>query len=502
MRKILLLFVLLLVAIVSHAKEGMCDFIFQSGDIYYQVKDGNAWISRKAHYGYEDIVIWENNCYSGDIVIPETLGGMKVVGILKSAFDGSENLTSVKIPSTVRIIEETAFDGTTKLSEITIPASVESMGTYCLRNSGVKKVTIEDSATPLKLGDNGSSNFFGYKQTLLEEIYIGRDLVTLDGKEYSYLFHRNGTLREVTLGSNVTEISEKWFEYCDALEKVIASSGLKKIGFRAFGACKAMKIFSGGQNVAEIAEEAFSSCQSLQAFTIPSTLKRIEKSTFYGCESLTELVVPNTVTHIVGKAFNYCSGIKKLIFEEGTSLITLNLGSLKGVEELYVGRPYEDTVEGSSSFTFSTENLKKVTFGDNVNEIYYGDLSSSSLETVIIGKGLTKIDASTFWFSENIKEIHLAATTPPVVGGGQHFSFVDTNTCKLLVPATSVDAYKSATAWKDFYNIESAGINDAKNESTIVIDSYSIDGQRTNSNHRGLTIQRTNDGKTRKVIVR
>lgn len=95
----------------------------------------------------------------------------------------------------------------------------------------------------------------------------------------------------------------------------------------------------------------------------------------------------------------------------------------------------------------------------------------------------------------------LAATTPPVVGGGQHFSFVDTNTCKLLVPATSVDAYKSATAWKDFYNIES-GINDAKNESTIVKDSYSIDGRRTNSNHRGLTIQRTNDGKTRKVIVR
>ena len=29
-----------------------------------------------------------------------------------------------------------------------------------------------------------------------------------------------------------------------------------------------------------------------------------------------------------------------------------------------------------------------------------------------------------------------------------------------------------------------------------------MDGQRTNSNHRGLTIQRTNDGQTRKVIVR
>lgn len=501
MRKILLLFVLLLVAIVSHAKEGMCDFIFQSGDIYYQVKDGNAWISRKAHYGYEDIVIWENNCYSGDIVIPETLGGMKVVGILKSAFDGCENLTSIKIPATVKVIEETAFYGTTKLSAITIPASVESLGTYCLRYSGVKKITIEDGTTPLKLGDNGSDSFFSYNQTLLEEIYIGRDLVTLDGKEYTYLFHRNNTLREVTLGSGVTKISEKWFEFCDALEKVTANSGLTKIGFSAFGSCKALKSFSGGQNITEIAEDAFSSCESLQSFTIPPTLKRIEKGTFYGCKSLTELTIPNTVTHIVGKAFNYCSGIKKLTFEDGTSLITLYLGDLDGLEEMYVGRPYEDTAENGSSFTFSNKSLKKVTFGDNVKEIYYGDLSSSSLETVIIGKGLTKIDASTFWFSNNIKEIHLAATTPPVVGGGQHFSFVDTNTCKLLVPATSVDAYKSATAWKDFYNIES-GINDAKNESTIVKDSYSIDGRRTNSNHRGLTIQRTNDGKTRKVFVR
>ena len=44
--------------------------------------------------------------------------------------------------------------------------------------------------------------------------------------------------------------------------------------------------------------------------------------------------------------------------------------------------------------------------------------------------------------------------------------------------------------------------NSIENKAFVTTDSYSINGQRTNSNHRGLTIQRTNDGQTRKVIVR
>lgn len=500
MKKVLLLFAFVVSTTNIFAKEGRPDFILSSGNLLYQVKDGKAWISRDAHYGYEDEVIWDSNCYSGDIVIPEQLNGMTVVGILKSAFDGCENLTSIKIPATVKVIEETAFYGTTKLSAITIPASVESLGTYCLRYSGVKKITIEDGTTPLKLGDNGSDSFFSYNQTLLEEIYIGRDLVTLDGKEYTYLFHRNNTLREVTLGSGVTKISEKWFDFCDALEKVTANSGLTKIGFSAFGSCKALKSFSGGQNITEIAEDAFSSCESLQSFTIPPTLKRIEKGTFYGCKSLTELTIPNTVTHIVGKAFNYCSGIKKLTFEDGTSLITLYLGDLDGLEEMYVGRPYEDTAENGSSFTFSNKSLKKVTFGDNVKEIYYGDLSSSLLEKIVIGKGLTKIDASAFWFSSNIQEIHIAATTPPVVEGGQYFKFVDTDKCKLFVPAMSVDAYKTATAWKDFFNIET-GLNGISADAEANAEWFDLRGRSISTPRKGLNIIRQN-GKTKKVVIR
>ena len=49
---------------------------------------------------------------------------------------------------------------------------------------------------------------------------------------------------------------------------------------------------------------------------------------------------------------------------------------------------------------------------------------------------------------------------PPVCG---NYVFYDVNkqTCKLVVPGKSLEAYKSATTWKDFYNI-TAGIDGTK----------------------------------------
>lgn len=70
MRKSILLFVFALVALNVSAKEGLCDFIHCVDEIYYQYIDGAAWVSRKAHYGYEDEVIWDNNCYSGQLEVP------------------------------------------------------------------------------------------------------------------------------------------------------------------------------------------------------------------------------------------------------------------------------------------------------------------------------------------------------------------------------------------------------------------------------------------------
>ena len=68
-------------------------------------------------------------------------------------------------------------------------------------------------------------------------------------------------------------------------------------------------------------------------------------------------------------------------------------------------------------------------------------------------------------------------------------------------PEGSVDAYKVADTWKDFFNIEPTGINRVEADASAA-GWYSINGQRSSSARKGLNIMRTADGKIRKVIIR
>ena len=65
-----------------------------------------------------------------------------------------------------------------------------------------------------------------------------------------------------------------------------------------------------------------------------------------------------------------------------------------------------------------------------------------------------------------MKNITSFAVTPPACSSNV-FYYVDTRACTLKVPEESVDLYKSAYVWKDFYivgftsGIDNAGINAA-----------------------------------------
>lgn len=71
---------------------------------------------------------------------------------------------------------------------------------------------------------------------------------------------------------------------------------------------------------------------------------------------------------------------------------------------------------------------------------------------------------------------------------------------QLHVPDGSVDAYKEAFVWKDFFNIDAASVAGTKKNAATVAESYTLSGQRAGNTHRGLTIQRLSDGTTRKTF--
>ena len=486
MKKILLSLFLALTATVGWAYEEMetCPFVHNINGVWYQIKDGEAWVSSRWHFGYELIILQDGDCYSGDVVIPETIqwadednpdtpeveGGGEtypVVGIMEGAFYGSENLTSVSIPHSVRTIENIVFSGCTNLTEITFPSSVESIGAgVCEYCSGLKRVIIEDGPELLQwnfLCDNWT--YLG----IIDEVYVGRPYKTPDNNSAFKAL----PIKKITFGEYVEEIyPEDMAYYNETLEEVVLK-GVKRIGRQAFDGNWMLQSVTLNEGIDYIDDGAFNFC-GMSTITLPSTLIHIGNSVFMSCTNLTEISIPASVEYTGASLFDYCSNLRKVTLEDGPNLLQWNYlcynGAPESIEEVYVGRPYK-TPENNSAFRALP--IKKITFGGYVEEIYAEDVAycSETLETVILGKGIKWIAGNAFEGDWQVNQLYVKAVEPPYVDG-ETLGNISPETCTLYVPKSSLEAYKAAPVWKDFFNIQ--GTEDEPLTTTVTL--YGFDG--------------------------
>ena len=107
--------VLLLLAVCAAGAEGSPE-VYTSGDYRYTLlEDGTAQIMK----------------YTGnaqELIIPDTLDGMKVTAIGDLAFYSCSSLTAVTIPESVTAIGDDAFSYCSSLIAVTIPDSVTAIG--------------------------------------------------------------------------------------------------------------------------------------------------------------------------------------------------------------------------------------------------------------------------------------------------------------------------------------------------------------------------------------
>ena len=97
---------------------------------YYQNEDGTLTITHAGErwHGPEGNQHYGTCCsYAGDIVIPEKIDGTIVSAVGKAAFWRSD-ITSIKLPNTLKLIDVDAFRECHYVKELTIPASVDSIG--------------------------------------------------------------------------------------------------------------------------------------------------------------------------------------------------------------------------------------------------------------------------------------------------------------------------------------------------------------------------------------
>lgn len=200
-------------------------------------KDAKKGILTSFNYNYWGVK------KSGAIVIPE---GVKTIGN-DAFFDANKSkITSIKLPNSLKSIEDYAFKGIA-LKSIEIPDTVNELG---------------------------ESAF--YSCTQLKSIKLSSGLTKLSKN----LFDGCTKLTDVTIPDSVTIIESDCFYECYGLKSIKLPNTLKELG--------------GG---------AFFDCKNLTDITIPDGVTTIGESCFYGC-GISTITVPDSVTSISGNLFD------------------------------------------------------------------------------------------------------------------------------------------------------------------------------------------------------
>jgi len=196
----------------------------------------------------------------------------------------------------------------------------------------IKKVVIESGVTGV------GSNSFGYCPNLEECIFpdtlerIGEyafsgcsKLTELDLPE-GLLRIDNGAFRatgvtEVTLPEGLEYIGNSAFAVSVLLERATIPDSVTYMGYNVFMECAALKEVKLSSSLNYIPKNTFMDCTALTEWEIPNYIELISDGAFYGCESLQEMIIPQNVTEIGDDAFRFCSSLRRVMIPESVTVV-------------------------------------------------------------------------------------------------------------------------------------------------------------------------------------
>lgn len=291
--------------------------------------EARAATTQGLHYSVEDGEVTITGCdnsVSGEVVIPKTIEGYPVTTIGAWAFMQRIHITQIKLPNSVKTIEEHAFALCYNLTKVSISASVTEIQGHPFQGC-TKLTTVTVAAKNTAYSADAQGVLFNKKKTKL--------IAAPGALEGSY-----------SLPGTVKTIGNSAFSSCTKLTSVRLPDALKTIEAEAFKGCTMAKLTIPA-GVTKIASDAFADCQSLKkivvnkdnkvyssdssgvlfnksktvlinapgglsgSYILPHTVELIGAAAFSGCSGLTKLTVCNAVRRIEYAAFDD-SGITKL----------------------------------------------------------------------------------------------------------------------------------------------------------------------------------------------
>ena len=114
------------------------------------------------------------------------------------------------------------------------------------------------------------------------------------------------SIKEITIGDNVTNIGNSAFYDCDGLTTVNFGNNVASIGNSAFRDCDGLTTVNIGDNVTNIGNSAFYDCDGLTTVNFGNNVTSIGEQAFCSCSLLCFITIPSSVTDIGSLAFDGC----------------------------------------------------------------------------------------------------------------------------------------------------------------------------------------------------
>lgn len=354
---------------------------------------------------------------SGEVDIPETLGGYVVNKIGSTAFRDYKYydkiqgktiyLSDVRIPSSVKEIGAfafadngflsnvefgsglqkigtSAFAGCTVLYDVALPSATKEIGDYCFMDTNLKTFSAPGiKRIPVSAFENCAR---------LSSVVLSGEMESIG----AYAFKGCSSLRNIVIPEGTTLIEPYTFEGCTSLATVTLPESIREIGRYAFNNCTSLKTVTNTGFIETLGEYAFAEAP-LSDFDFSSVKGEIPEYCFNnGSFEGKTVTIPSTVEKIGQYAFNACD-FSKLVLNDGVK----ELGKYAfATNTMLTSANIPGSVNTVPTRCFSGCNISSLDISEGVKKICSYAFSSAELQELTVPESLEEIENKAFFNSE------------------------------------------------------------------------------------------------------
>lgn len=273
---------------------------------------------------------------TGDLSIPETIGGFVVASIAEGAFDLCK-CTSIHIPATVEKIDSNSGLGDINtLNTIYVASANANYSSFegVLYNKDLSVLLVYPNAktatefvVPISVERIVSQAFMG--NMYLTKVSILENLEIIEAEA----FRGCGKLETLNIFTDVDYIGDGAFRYCFRLKNLDLRSGIGYIGKDVFEMTYYSEVESNYDAQGALYHGTYligaKIADDTEHLAVKSGTTVIAAGAFKNWEKTTKVVIPSSVVTVGDAAFNGCPNLEKFVMASQSSyLATDEYGAL------------------------------------------------------------------------------------------------------------------------------------------------------------------------------